>query len=459
LRPAVFGGDKSHVATPVFAAVVNQHMAVSLPYKLIMDPTTDRYELYNLQSDREEKFNIYDRHKDIAADLRGEIEGFLDRLGRGESKSRTVINLGYMKDPRAVPGLIELASDPDALEADRVEAAELLGAIRDYSAIPALKRLLVDENDHVALAAAFSLGRLGDMDGEDLLLDALSDDDPSIRDQAALVLGNRGEPEAVPQLIEALGRNDERIQEQAVRALGKLRDPSSTEALLDFLEEPKLRYLTVLSLGMVGDRRAYQPLMNIINGNGQVDVRGYAIVALGWMGTVEAVPRLLQVLAFEPEIKWTPETLVRLGAVGKSPLFGTDIAEGAKALRSGWGSCRTKDMVITSEYMDRTACETDGPRAETAFEVRADDQNVLILRARVLMKGETKSVPLDIFINGQPVGRALLTGEFGETRIFVPQEVFRSPPALNNVVLKLAQRGSLAVDHVLVLAVDEIPKP
>jgi hypothetical protein len=177
------------------------------------------------------------------------------------------------------------------------------------------------------------------------------------------------------------------------------------------------------------------------------------------MGAKEAEPRLLQVLAFEPEIKWTPETLVRLGAVGKTPLFGTDVAEGAKALRSGWGTCRTKDMIITSEYMDRTSCETDGPRAELAFEAKTSGRNIVILRARVLIEGEAKDVPLEIFINGQHVGRALLTSEFQETRLTVLKEAFRSPPALNNVVLKLAEKGRFAVDHLLVLAVDEISKP
>ena len=455
LRPAIFGGDEAHVDEPVFAAVVNSHMAVEWPWKLIADPVDQWFQLYNLRKDPLEKFNVYDNNRAVADKLMGEIEGFLDELGKGEHEGRTILNLGHMGDPRAVPGLASLLSNTGAPVADRVEAAELLGLIKDDSVMPLLERMLEDKSDEVALAAALALGNLGNISGRELLHEALFDPDPGIRDKVALVLGEHGDKAATPQLIEALGRNDVRTREQAIKALGKVGDPAAVEPLIDALDELRSRYLTVHSLGKIRDPRAFEPLMSVLAEDKRTDVRGYTVVALGYLGKKEAIPALLDVLANEPEIKWTPESLVRLGAVGTAPLFGTDIASSMPAMKSGWGRCYERPELVQDGYMDRTACRTIGPRAEVSFEANVQERAVVIVRARHLLGKSTKTAILDVQLNGESIGAVSLTREFQETRLTVPASAFRSPPEKNHVVLKLEKNGVFEVDHILALSQED----
>ncbi len=458
LRPLIFGSDDIITESPVFSSVVNQHMVLKLPFKLIIDPSIGRFELFNIEYDPAEKINLFDNRKDIADELRSEIEGFLDFIGQEDSKNKACFNLGYMKDPRSVSCLVSIILDNSNIVSDRVEALRLLGSIRDYTTIPLLKQVLQDDNRDVALAAAFSLGSLGDRSGDSLLFEALSHDVSSLRIEAALILGNDNAFEAVPALIEALARDDDDIKREAIKALGKLRAFEAAEFLLDILHTSKLKYQAVLSLGMIGDYAAYQPLLDIINSNDQLDVRGYAVVALGWLAAVDSIPRLLKLLAQEPEIKWTTETLVRLGAVGHSPLFGTDATNNSKELRSGWGVCNEKDYIIPSEYLNRSVCETVGSRADLLFEVIPDNNTFLIIRARRLPEdvADVIPIPLNIFLNGRLVGSLDLTVDFSEARIPINKSLFRTPPTKNNFVLKLASKGRFELDHLLVLAADNL---
>lgn len=114
-------------------------------------------------------------------------------------------------------------------------------------------------------------------------------------------------------------------------------------------------------------------LNKILNSGSQLDVRGYAVVSLGWIGKPEAIPKLLELLRKEPEIKWTAESLVRLDAVGHAPLFGADIRKGSSAERRGFGKCVEKEPILDGEYLGRTVCRTLGNEAELAFFADAPD--------------------------------------------------------------------------------------
>jgi hypothetical protein len=287
------------------------------------------------------------------------------------------------------------------------------------------------------------------------LRDALFDEDPALRDQAAIVLGRAGDDIATPFLVEALGRNDHKIREQATKILGNLRDPSAVDPLLDALKNYRLRYLTVLALGKIGDLKAYDAIMDRLENDPHTDVRGYCVVALGWMGATAAVPRLLRLLKEEPEIKWTPETLVRLGAVGKAPLFGTDVAKGLPALKNGWGQCVEKQKVLQTEYLDRTSCQSTGPRADLAFKAEISEGALVVLRARHLLKGANLTVPLEVHINGRKVHVVEITPDFTEFRLPTDKSVFRDRQGNHSVTLKMNKNGKFEVDHVLVLSVDE----
>jgi arylsulfatase A-like enzyme len=450
LRPAIFGGEAAHVARPVFSSVVRKHMVVRWPWKLIADPSRDLYELFQLEDDRAEKVNRYDGQRELADELLGEIYAWLDELGRDDDLARTALNLGRMRDPRAVPELLAVAVNTGAPTADRVEALDLLGAIRDYDRTAEIIRLLDDTDEAVSTAAALALGELGNPQGQDLLRDALYDDDPSIRDRAARALGELGDRAAVPVLIEALGRDDLKVREHAIRLLGRLGDPRATEALIEILAEDRTRYLAVLALGKIGDRRAYEPLLEVLEHERHTDIRGYTVVALGWMELPEAIPRVLRVLEEEPELRWTPEALVRLEAVGRAPLYGSDIAEGAPAMKSGWGSCLTKEKILHQEYLGRTTCKSSGRVATLELDAAAPHGAEVIVRARHLFPDKGLEAELKIAVDGRPVGVVKLSGKMEQLRIETSGEHWRA--GRKRVRLELDPPGRFEVDHLLVLA-------
>jgi hypothetical protein len=299
------------------------------------------------------------------------------------------------------------------------------------------------------------LGNFGNLSGEELLHEALFDPDPAIRDKAALVLGEHGDRAATSQLVEALGRDEVRIRERAIRTLGVLRDPTAVEPLIDALAELRSRYLTVHALGRIQDPRAFEPLMKVLEEDKRTDVRGYTVAALGYLGNQAATPALLKVLANEPEIKWTPESLVRLGAVGEAPLFGTDVARGMPALKSGWGRCREKPELQRGGYLDRTTCRTNGPRAEIVFDADVEEQATVIVRARHLMNRSAKTVLLDVRLNNTSIGKVPLIQSFQEFRLAASAESFKKIPEHNHITLKLEKSGPFEVDHVLVLSLDD----
>lgn len=454
-RPAIFQGNDAHVAQPVFAAVVNQHMVIRDSWKLIFDPSSDRYSLFHLETDPKEKFNLYDVQKDLAKELMGELQSWLDEIGEDVDEARTTLNLGHMQDPRSVPGLVALITDTKQPRDIRVEAAELLGAIRDYCSVPALVDQLHDEDVEVATAAALALGEMGNESGLDIMREALYHDSVEVRDRAAIVLGKLGDDFATEQLIEALGRNSIAIRETAIKMLGRVGDASAVDALIVNLGERRMRYLTVQALGQIGDPRAFGPLMDLLETDSYTDTRGYIVQALGWIGVKKAVPKLLEILRNEDAIKWTPESLVRLEAVGRSPLFGTDIFEGAPSLKTGWATCTEKPWIVHGEYMSRTTCRTSGPRADISFPADVSENAVVILRARHHIDTLGSMVPLEIFINGKKAQRIPLTGDFTEYRFEAPTDFFKRSPVQNHIMLKLGKHGTFELDHLLVLSTED----
>jgi arylsulfatase A-like enzyme len=450
LRPAIFGGDAAHVPRPVFATVMREHMALDWPWKLFADPSRGLFALYDLAADPAERVNRYDERRDVAEHLLEETRIWLDDFSRGDDPASAALSAGRMHDTRAIPGLLGLAEDAKAPADARVEALELVGEIRAWKGIERLERLLDDADVRVARGAALALAAMRVDLGRDLLRGALYDDDPAIRDEAALALAGLGDLAAVPALVEALGRDDLKIREDAIRALGELRDPAAVEPLIETIAEERTRYLSVLALGEIGDPRAYDTLVDVLDYDTHTDVRGYAVVALGWMGLAKSIPRLLSVLAEEPEIKWTSEALVRLGAVGAAPLFGIDAAQGEKALVHGFGTCSEKALVLPDEFLERTKCATTGPAARLAFYANAPDGATLIVRARHLLADKGAEAKLAIRVDGREVSEVALGGEMREARVDVGPGVFGAGAHI--VDLKLGAKGAFELDHLLVLA-------
>ena len=191
------------------------------------------------------------------------IDTVLDR----DSRVSAIQKLGEIKDPAAVPALIEALQDVDSNVSEA--AADALGKIKDPRAVPALIaalkdedwvfqawvfRALVsigkpaipalieavkdkDEDSGVRQDAAVALEEIDDPRAVPDLIEALNDEDPNVRYSTASALKNRKDPAAVPALIAALKDEYVIVREAAARALGKIKDPAAVPALTQALKD------------------------------------------------------------------------------------------------------------------------------------------------------------------------------------------------------------------------------
>lgn len=415
LRPLLYAGDGATPALPAFAAVTHKKMVVRWPWKLVADLQYGTYELYDLEADPGERTNLYDRNRDVADGLRTEIYGWLDALGRppaaqlagqpggpGRTKagaepsaSERAIALGRLQDKRAVRPLEELVANRRERVELRREAARLVGDLAEGSSIEPLTRVLVDRDEALRVQAAAALARLGSASGERVLEEAIYSEDLDLRVTAALALGLLDNREAVPGLIEGLSAPDLEIRQDAIRLLGQLGDARALEALLEILPEYRTRYLVVIALGMIGDPRAYDTLVDLLGYEDHTDIRAYAVQALGSLGEPGAVPLLVRAFHAEPEIKYTAESLVRLGAVAKGAIGGADVAGGAPALVSGWGPCAQVTRERVRDFLNATSCAT-APGRDAVLRVRgapaAGHGGVVTWRSHLAAPGRTATL-------------------------------------------------------------------
>ncbi|NET73119.1 MAG: HEAT repeat domain-containing protein [Sphaerospermopsis sp. SIO1G2] len=139
---------------------------------------------------------------------------------------------------------------------------------------------------------------------------ALNTEDNQIRYYAAWWLGKHQVQSACTALCEQLEDVRYRtvqggypLRRQAARALGQLRNVQAVPALLDALEcdeDPQFREVVMEALGKIGDRRACDPLLQLLQ-SGKPQPYEALIEALGELRVLEALPLV------EPFLKHSSE--------------------------------------------------------------------------------------------------------------------------------------------------------
>lgn len=191
---------------------------------------------------------------------------------RHEVRAPAVAALLQVRDPEAVPQLLDALAIPDR----RVQSlvATVLGEIGDQRAVlPLIKLLQTGDNSDVwsnpRAAAAQALGKLGDQRAVEPLIAVLSEPDRWTRGHAMEALGRLGDRRAVEPIIEA---TRELKDSSGATILGNLGDVRAVEPLLAELEtlrtpgfDPKhpsvpwqasYYYYIIRALGKLGDPRA-----------------------------------------------------------------------------------------------------------------------------------------------------------------------------------------------------------
>ncbi|MCM0081102.1 HEAT repeat domain-containing protein [Geomonas sp. Red32] len=119
--------------------------------------------------------------------------------------------------------------------------------------------------------------------------------------------------QAVPLLEGLLKDPDHEVRNFATVMLGNIGSPGAVMPLIAALDDPDLnvRHGAAESLGRIGDRRACRPLLDLLDQGFWLQFP--AIAALGELGCLEAVPRLIGLL--EEELLFLP-VMQALGKIG-----------------------------------------------------------------------------------------------------------------------------------------------
>lgn len=191
---------------------------------------------------------------------------------------RTAVDaLGGFGDKRAVPALIKILNDSKNSEGlngkpyglshleytlhgniVRLSAARTLGKLGDIRAVPALIRVLDDSDALERVAAAKALSDLGDERGVSALTNALNDSDDFVRALAAEALVGVADIGMVPALISALKNSDDLARDY----------------------DDLVRHHLAVALVELGDRSVAPVLIEILGGNESIGLKFWAAEAL-----------------------------------------------------------------------------------------------------------------------------------------------------------------------------------
>ena len=168
-------------------------------------------------------------------------------------------------------------------EAVRVQAARVLGKLRDRRSFEPLVAALEDASPRAAGAAAEALGELGDGRAIEPLLRLAEHEHGAARGGAIRALAAIGDERAVPVLVKAVGDESAWIGGIAVRQLGRRREPRGAAAIARVLasDEREGWRDAAEALGKIGGAEAEEALLSA----SRTDDRGRRAAAargLGW---------------------------------------------------------------------------------------------------------------------------------------------------------------------------------
>jgi HEAT repeat protein len=243
---------------------------------------------------------------------------------RRRRKQEAIAKLGDLRAERAVLTLVAVVEDklfvaPKDFTAQqklllKQEAVVALGKIGGRVALSKLKDLLNSKDPKERLMAARGFSEAAGTQAVAILLAKLKQEtDAGIKSQIIFALGNVGngltsnqeKQLIVRELIREMENNTGRVQSAAIRALGKIRLKSATDPLLKQLRLwtsiATLAQDIIWALGEIGDARAVEILVIMLEKHGSNSVRSQAAVALGKIRGSKALAALKRRLSQEAD--------------------------------------------------------------------------------------------------------------------------------------------------------------
>lgn len=231
--------------------IVHRHAVDTLLNALSHDPMDVKigvlYEIWRFEDDR--------------------IEGMLLKLIDDPStkvRRLSMFQLHHFVTKKAVSRLIETLSDKD--EQMRVKAAGLLGFIKSKQAVNPLLDSLNDNHVDVKRAVIFALGSINDKSATGPLMEKLSDPDEKIREAALNALSMFDGVSITDINLKMLKDDSPEVRCAAIRNIKKKPDDRAVNTLILLLEDADTNIEAAGALGAIGDTRAVEPLIEVLNG-------------------------------------------------------------------------------------------------------------------------------------------------------------------------------------------------
>jgi HEAT repeat protein len=253
-------------------------------------------------------------------------QGLLKVLRENELiRSETVIALGKIADPAAVPDLVKfLGSFSEQLRTETAEALRAIGA----PAVPALLAAAKSSDAYTRASAITALGGIPVPAAQAAALAAMKDPDPGVRVAAARTLRTVPSAQAIDAMLVAFNDADGRVSDAAAETVSVIADvaPGGEVAIprlvaaLDTGANPGRGYYAGKALRLVdrGDR-VVPALIGALN-SANPEVASNAALLLGDLAGGPHTERALQALrgaasgSGHPEVRWAAErSAQRLG--------------------------------------------------------------------------------------------------------------------------------------------------
>jgi len=240
-----------------------------------------------------------------------------------------------------------------------VFAATYLLIEHGETSIDVMLKSLTYENPIIRAWAAFVLGDIGDKDAIPHLLDRLN-----VTNQAELwriceALGKLGAVDAVPRLIELLADDGAGVDSAAATALGQIGDTRALEPLIEQFKKHKpsvyaisaafyrfgekavipltgvlfdnnaktVHDLALMELGMIGDKRATDPIIRYLDSVQDIGGKRAAITALGRLKAEQAVPIIAELFEAATDFDTRISSSTALAEIGNHQAFAVLVRE------------------------------------------------------------------------------------------------------------------------------------
>ncbi|MFC1667632.1 HEAT repeat domain-containing protein [Candidatus Omnitrophota bacterium] len=182
-------------------------------------------------------------------------------------REEAAIALSNVQDPLVVETFIKILENKRGDSLLKREAIEALGKLRNPDATNILVVYLKDKDARLSTMAVNALGMIKNQKAVDPLIQVLKEKRTN-KAAAAYVLGELGDLKAVEPLIESLMQKSSELRQNAILSLKKLRDKRAIEPLLQIVKNDfynyNVRIKAVLALGEMGGQESVEVLEDIL---------------------------------------------------------------------------------------------------------------------------------------------------------------------------------------------------